>query len=119
MKRLFLTIITVLTLGFGLSFAGESPVKKAEGNGSEYFGGKKALIAYFSWGGTTQRMANQIQAITEADIFRIEPVNPYPTEYTPCTEVALEEKNSNARPEIKGRVENWDDYDIVFIGCPV
>ena len=23
---------------------------------------------------------------------------PYPTEYTPCTEVALEEKNSNARP---------------------
>lgn len=44
---------------------------------------------------------------------------PYPTEYTPCTEVALEEKNSNARPAIRGTVEDWDDYDVVFIGCPV
>lgn len=65
------------------------------------------------------RMAQQIQDITGADVFRIEPVTPYPTEYTPCTEVALEEKNNNARPAIKGTVENWDDYDVVFIGCPV
>lgn len=44
---------------------------------------------------------------------------PYPTEYTPCTEVALEEKNNNARPAIAGTVENWADYGTVFIGCPV
>lgn len=84
-----------------------------------YFGGKKVLVACFSWGGTTQRMAQQIQSITGADVFRIEPVKPYPTEYTSCTEVALEEKNNNARPAISGKVENWDEYDVVFIGCPV
>ena len=33
--------------------------------------------------------------------------------------MALEEKNNNARPAIKNRVENWDDYDVVFIGSPV
>lgn len=88
-------------------------------NGSSYFGGKKVLVAYFSWGGTTQRMAQQIQDITGADMFRIEPVTPYPAEYTPCTEVAREEKDNNARPAIAGTVENWDDYDVVFIGCPV
>lgn len=77
------------------------------------------LIAYFSWGGTTARMAEQIAGQTGGTLFRIEPVNPYPTEYTPCTEVALEEKNNNARPAIKNTVENWDDYDVVFIGCPV
>ena len=43
---------------------------------SAYFGGRKALVAYFSWGGTTQRMAREIQNITGADIFRIEPVVP-------------------------------------------
>lgn len=64
-------------------------------------------------------MAQQIQDITGADMFRIEPVVPYPTEYTPCTEVAREEKDNNARPAIKGTVDNWDDYDVVFIGCPV
>lgn len=81
--------------------------------------GKKVLIAYFSWGGTTQRMAGQIQEITGGDIFRIEPVVSYPTQYTPCTEVAREEKDNNARPEIRDKVQNWEDYDIVFIGCPV
>ena len=82
-------------------------------------GDSKILVAYFSWGGTTQRMAQEIVRQTGADIFRIEPVVPYPTEYTPCTEVALEEKNNDARPAIKNKVENWADYDTVFIGCPV
>ena len=81
--------------------------------------GTKTLVAYFSWGGTTQHMAQEIVSQTGADIFRIEPATPYPTSYTPCTEVALEEKNSNARPAIASRVENWTDYDTVFIGCPV
>lgn len=82
-------------------------------------GSRKILVAYFSWGGTTQRMAQEIVRQTGADVFRIEPVVPYPTEYTPCTVVAREEKENNARPAIANEVENWDDYDTVFIGCPV
>lgn len=77
------------------------------------------LVAYFSWSGTTLRMAQEVAAQTGADIFRIEPVTPYPTEYTPCTEVARAEKEANARPAISGRVEKWSEYDTVFIGCPV
>lgn len=82
-------------------------------------GNGKILVAYFSWGGTTQRMAQEIVRQTGADLFRIEPVVPYPTEYTPCTEVARKEKDNNARPAIASKVENWADYDTVFIGCPV
>ena len=82
-------------------------------------GNGKILVAYFSWGGTTQRMAQEIVRQTGADLFRIEPVVPYPTEYTPCTEVAREEKDNNARPAIASEVENWAAYDTVFIGCPV
>ena len=37
-------------------------------------GNSKILVAYFSWGGTTQRMAQEIVRQTGADIFRIEPV---------------------------------------------
>ena len=82
-------------------------------------GDSKILVAYFSWGGTTQRMAQEIVRQTGANIFRIEPVVPYPTDYTECTEVAQEEKNNNARPAIADEVENWEQYDTVFIGCPV
>lgn len=119
MNRLFILLFTVLVLGCGTSCASSEPAKEAGAGDSAYFDGKKVLVAYFSWGGTTKRMAEQIQQVTGADIFRIEPTVPYPTEYTPCTEVALEEKNSNARPAIKDRLQNWDDYDVVFIGCPV
>lgn len=77
------------------------------------------LIAYFSWGGTTGRMAEQIATQTGGTLFRIEPVTPYPTDYTTCTEVALEERDNDARPAIASTVGNWDDYNVVFIGCPV
>lgn len=127
MKKVLLMIAGFLTILNISACSNDDPMPVSDnendvfeaGTGSAYFGGRKTLIAYFSWGGTTLRMAQQIQEITGADMFRIEPVTPYPTEYTPCTEVALEEKNSNARPAISSTVENWDDYDVVFIGCPV
>ncbi len=77
------------------------------------------LIAYFSWGGTTVRMAEQIAGQTGGTLFRIEPEKPYPVEYKPCTEVAKAKKESNVLPVIKNKVENWDEYDTFFIGCPV
>ena len=64
-------------------------------------------------------MAQQIEEQTGGTLFEIEPVVPYPTEYTPCTEVALEERDTDARPAIKNTVEDMESYDIVFIGCPV
>lgn len=66
-----------------------------------------------------QKVAGHIASLTGGTIFRIEPEKPYPTEYTPCTEVAKAEKEADARPTIKNKVEDWDQYDIVFIGCPV
>ncbi len=125
MKKLFILMVGLLTILSCPACTGDSSdadIENPDENSNEnkdLFSGRKVLVAYFSWGGTTQRMAQQIQEITGADMFRIEPVTPYPTEYTPCTEVALEEKNSNARPAIKDKVDNWSDYDVVFIGCPV
>ncbi|MCD7940205.1 MAG: hypothetical protein LUH50_09135 [Bacteroides intestinalis] len=80
---------------------------------------KKILIAYFSWGGNTQHVAEHIASLTGGTLFRIEPEKPYPTEYTPCTEVAKAEKEADAHPAIKKKVEDWEQYDTVFIGCPV
>lgn len=56
---------------------------------------------------------------TRRHFFRIEPENPYPTDYKPYTEVAKKEKEANARPAIKNKVDDRGEYDTVFIGCPV
>lgn len=42
---------------------------------------------------------------TGAEIYEIDPLVPYPTEYTPTTEVAAKEKEENARPEIKNPID--------------
>lgn len=77
----------------------------------------KALIAYFSETGNTEKLANLIHEQVGADMFKIEPVTPYPNgeelfDYT------KEEQDKDERPEIKGTV-NIDDYDIIFIGYPI
>ncbi len=121
MKKSLLSILSLLITLTMMSCSDNEPKTEIPGNdiNTEVPGNLKILVAYFSWGGTTQRMAQQIQQATGADLFRIEPVVPYPTEYTPCTQVAREEKDSNARPAIKNSVSGWDNYDVVFIGCPV
>jgi len=93
--------------------------------------GKKNLIVYFSRAGeqysvgnitegNTAIVAKMIAEKTGGDLFEVKLANDtYPTGYTELTEVAEKEKNSRARPEIIGNVENFADYDTVFIGSPV
>lgn len=101
-----------------------SPVtssEKAEEQTSEDIsaGGGKTLIAYFSWSGNTVTMANTIADKTGGELFEIVPVTPYPEEYTPCTEVALEERDSNARPAIKNLPASIEEYGTILIGYPI
>lgn len=69
--------------------------------------------------GNTQYMAYVIQETTDADIFRIEPETPYPTDHQTLVNLAKEEQNNNDRPAIKEALTNLDDYDVVFIGYPI
>jgi flavodoxin len=94
--------------------------------------GKKCLVAYFSREGynyvsgrvtnlrigNTKVVAMMIAEIAKADLFCIDPVNPYPEDYTETTVVAQKEKRANARPGLSGHVKNMDSYDAVFLGYP-
>ncbi|VYU58545.1 flavodoxin [Eubacterium callanderi] len=68
--------------------------------------------------GNTQYVAYVIQENTGADIFRIEPVTPYPMDHGELEEVATEEKRNNAMPEITAEVENLEQYDTIFLWYP-
>lgn len=68
--------------------------------------------------GNTQYVAYVIQENTGADIFRIEPVTPYPMDHAELEEVATEEKRNDAMPEISAEVENIEQYDTIFLGYP-
>ena len=89
-----------------------------------------ALVTYFSHAGenynvgvieegNTAKLAKVIAEQTGADLFEIVPVVDYPQSYDECLEVATAEQREGARPEYMGDVENWDQYDTVFIGYPI
>lgn len=68
--------------------------------------------------GNTQYVAYVIQENTKADIFRIEPETPYPTDHDTLVDLAAEEQDQNARPALKMTIENLDQYNTVFVGYP-
>lgn len=76
------------------------------------------LVAYFSWSGNTEQMARMIQEETGADLFEIEPAEPYTDDYDVLLDVARQEQADSSRPEVASQVENWDSYDVVFVGYP-
>ncbi|MDE7194274.1 MAG: SUMF1/EgtB/PvdO family nonheme iron enzyme [Oscillospiraceae bacterium] len=80
--------------------------------------GNKVLIAFFSWGGNTRGIAEEIRSQTDADIFEIELVHPYSSDYNTVLDEAQRDQNQQARPEIKNKVENIEQYDTIILGYP-
>ena len=79
----------------------------------------KTLVAYFTLSGNTEKAAKKIQEQTGADLYQIELVTPYPSEYKEQTKLAKEELQRGYLPPIKELPANIKDYDVVFVGSPV
>ena len=112
MKRKILAIISVLVLLTGIMLTACSKVED-----------KKILVAYFSATGNTKAVAVQLAKDTGADLFEIAPKEPY-TEVQlgygdPDERITKEQADEKCRVEIAGAVENFEQYDTVYIGYPI
>lgn len=67
--------------------------------------------------GNTQVVAEQIQNLAKADIFRLETVKEYAVDYYECTQEAKEELNAKARPALKADID-ISKYDTIYLGWP-
>ena len=80
----------------------------------------KVLTVYYSLSGNTRAVAEQVQARFGGDIYEIELAAPYPTdEADAVAQVQKEMETPGFRPQLKGGVEKFADYDVVFIGSPI
>ncbi len=69
--------------------------------------------------GNVQYVASLIAEETGADIFRLEPKDAYPTDHAALLNRAAREQRANARPEIRGKISDFESYDTVFVGYPI
>lgn len=87
----------------------------------------KALIIYFSRAdenyavgyidkGNTEIVAEFVQELTGADMFKVEPTVPYAADYRTCIEKA---KKRIGNAPIKEKLSDISAYDTVFIMSPI
>ena len=85
----------------------------------------KTLVVYYSATGNTKAVAEMIAEETNGDLFEIEPQDTYSNEDLNWTDensrVTREYENEDERNVelVSTTVENWEDYDTVFVGYPI
>ena len=102
----------------------------------------RILVAYFSWPspdypdldatsgasnivkdgqlyGNTEHVANILSQNLKADLFRIETKRSYPTKPKALLDDTKVENTNKTKPELKSKVENMDEYDVIFLGYPL
>lgn len=87
--------------------------------------GGKTLVVYCSASGNTENVSNVIAKTLGADLFELEPVEPYSNDDLNWTNddsrVTREHENEDERDVelVSATVDNWSEYDTVFIGYPI
>ena len=103
----------------------ETPDDTANGEADNTTSGGKVLVVYYSASGNTKRVAEDIAEAADGDLFEITPAEPYTSDDLNWTNsdsrVSREHDDESLRdvPLTTTEVENWDDYDTVFIGYPI
>ena len=91
------------------------------------FKNKKSLVIYFSRAdenyavgyvdkGNTEYIAEYVRDITNADLFKVEPLVPYSKEYNVCIEEA---KQRVGNAPIQENIKDISSYEVIYIMTPV
>ena len=79
----------------------------------------KMIVIYFSRTGNTEKFANYIQKNANITSFKIIPSTPYPEDYNTMLNIAKEERETDARPEIQNPLTDISQYDYILLGYPI
>lgn len=130
MKR-FIALLLSVMLVLSLAACGNQQTENTKPDASQApaeqtdSGSGKTLVVYYSATGTTENIAKIIAEAENADLFELEPAEPYSSEdlnwRDDDSRVNREHENESERDIelVAATVDNWDDYDTVFIGYPI
>lgn len=83
----------------------------------------KVLVAYFSASGVTKKLAERLAGAIHADLHEIQPEVPY-TEADlnwrdKKSRSSVEMADKSFRPAVANKVENMEQYDVIFTAFPI
>ncbi len=117
MLAILLALTTLLLFAACSSGGGHTPI--ANDPEAPVNGEGKILVAYFSWSGNTQTMANLVAEKTGGELFRIVPEVAYTQ--SDVFDRSKNELDNGTRPAITTHIdaEVMAGYDTVFLGFPI
>lgn len=69
--------------------------------------------------GSVEYMATVIGEATGGDMVRIQTATPYPEDYSSLADQANQERQNDVHPALATNIENFADYDVIFVGYPI
>ena len=132
--RRFIILIAALLMAAALAACGAQTAGRTASETQSVTSSSTAkghiLVAYFSQAGeqydvgvvekgNTQIVAEMIADETDADLFHMERKAAYPSKLSELLDEAQDEQKNSTRPELAAAVDNWDDYDTIFLGYPI
>lgn len=81
--------------------------------------GTKTLIVYYSYSGTTERVAEHLRDLTGGTLYELELVDPYTGSDNDVSDRVFAERGDGKMPELTGALPDVSAYDRILIGTPV
>ena len=83
---------------------------------------KKAIVAYFSATGTTEKVAKQLVGEAKAELYAITPAKAYTSAdldwHNKQSRSSVEMANEKSRPALKGK-KDLSKYVVIYLGFPI
>ena len=104
-----------LAVGLGTSLgllANRADAQQISGRG-------RTLVAFFTRSGNTKLIAGKMRRDLGADLFEIQPAEPYPEDYEATVAQAEREKQAGYEPPLKEPVAEIGAYSTLYLGFPI
>ena len=98
--------------------SGCSAAQQPSATTSSFTADKKILIVYLSRTNNTKAIAEFIHESVGGTLVPLELEKPYPDNYEATVQQVARENDSGFLPPLKTRIDNIENYDVVFLGFP-
>lgn len=79
----------------------------------------RSLVLYYSQTGATEKVAQEIQKLLDADMEAIQLENPYTGTYMETIERVGKERQNGEFPAIRPLKSDLSEYDVIYLGYPI
>ena len=123
MKKLLASIMAVMLVLAMTSCSGGNSGASGDDQAAQQNTDVRSIVVYFSCTGNTKAVAEEVAAQTGSELHDIVPEEPYTEEdlnyNNDNCRANIEMNDPESRPAISNTIENFSEYDTIYIGYPI